>query len=100
ADPAALLEEFARVALGDPSAASALRDLDEAMRLALQLEPADDPDMWPRVKSIMKGGGFPDMEDPVGVLTDGLRAIAARHDEAVAVAEPAAAALASTDAAV
>ncbi|MEY2397724.1 MAG: hypothetical protein QOJ00_898 [Actinomycetota bacterium] len=99
ADPAALLDDFARVALADPSAAAALRHLDEAMRLALQLEPTDDPDVRPRVKAIMKGGGFPDMEDPVGVLADGLRKIATRHDEALSLAEPAAAALASIAAA-
>jgi len=99
ADANALLEEFSTVALGDASAAAHLLTLDRAMDLALQLEPMDDPDAWPRTKAIMQGGGFPDMEDPFAVMADGLRKIVARHDDAVQLADEAAAALASTGAA-
>ncbi len=99
ADAPALLEEFSRVALGDAAAAHQFLALDRAMDLALQLEPMDDPDAWPRTKQIMKGGGFPDMEDPFAVMVGGLRRIVDRHDEALRIAEPAAAALAATGAA-
>jgi hypothetical protein len=47
----------------------------------------------------MKGGGFPDMEDPFGVLERGLRRIVDRHQEAVPLADAAAAALTGTGAA-
>ncbi len=98
ADAADLLDRFSVVVLGDPSATAHLFALDRAMNLALQLEPADDPDAWERAKAIMKRGGFPDMEDPVGVTVAGLRKIVERHDDAVRIAEPAATALAATTA--
>ncbi len=96
-DVDALLHQFAAVTLGDGALGPALRDLDHAWYLALQLEPvAKGHGFRATMEAMMKQGGFADMEDPIGRDLPALERIEARHVEALALAEPAAHALAGT----
>lgn len=98
-DEAQLLQQYSEKVLADGALGDYFLTLDHAMNLALELEVPTDPNHNETVKQIFANGGFPDMEDPVGVEIDGLRRIIARHDQALAIAEAGAAGLANSTAA-
>ena len=97
ADADELLAQFAQAVFNDRALAGALRDLDRAWYLALQLEPvAPGQGFRATMEAMMKQGGFADMEDPIGRDPEALERIEARHVEALALAEPAVRELADT----